>query len=98
MTALLELCRAQPQLMRDMTVRQLALLGLSVSCPGRSCDFYARELAVSKPVVSRACTFLSRLGLLTVRREADDKRRNIIAATEAGALLVGGMTVQEGRA
>lgn len=97
MTAIVDLCRAQPRLMRDMTVRQLALLTLANLHPGNSCEFYAAELDVSKPVVSRACRFLTKLGLLSVRREADDKRRNIIAATEAGAVLVGAIEQREGR-
>ncbi len=97
MTAIVDLCRAQPRLMRDMTVRQLALLTLANLHPGNSCDFYAAELDVSKPVVSRACRFLTKLGLLTVCRDADDKRLNIIAATEAGTLLVGAMAMQSSR-
>lgn len=97
MSMFVDLCRTQPRLMRDMTVRQFALLGLAASEPGQSCEFYATELCVSKPVVSRACRFLTKLGLLTVRRDADDKRLNIIAATEAGTLLVGEMVMQGAR-
>jgi len=88
MTALVALCRTHPRETRDMTVRHLALLGLAVSHPGRSCEFFAAQLAVSKPVVSRACTFLAALGLLTTRRDADDKRFNVISVTAEGAALV----------
>jgi DNA-binding MarR family transcriptional regulator len=90
MGALAAFCRANPRETAEMTVRQLALLGLVAEHPGHSCLFYATELGVSKPVVTRACAQLSLLGLMTVRRAEDDRRQNVIVATDAGAALVAG--------
>lgn len=88
MGALVTLCRAHPRETSEMTVRQLALLGLAVEHPGHSCLFYATQLGVSKPVVTRACAQLSLLGLMTVRRADNDRRQNVIVATDAGAAFV----------
>jgi DNA-binding MarR family transcriptional regulator len=88
MTALVNLCRAHPRATSYMTVRQAALLDLAVTHPGRSCLFYAVELGVQRPIITRACVQLAALGLLQTRRAAGDRRQNVIEATEAGIAFV----------
>ena len=48
----------------------------------------ARQLGVTKPVITRALDTLGKLGLLTRKRDEADRRNVVIQRTVAGALAV----------
>lgn len=74
----------------EFTVRQLALLGLVCDMaafgPGHVRDL-AKELKVSKPVITRAVNSLEKLGLVKRVRIESDKRCCLVSATDAGHAL-----------
>ncbi|WP_421725113.1 MarR family transcriptional regulator [Bauldia sp.] len=73
----------------DLSARQLAvLLTVYLEPPPHTVRGLAGKLGVTKPVITRALDSMGRLGLLTRRRDADDRRNVLIQRTLAGALAV----------
>ena len=72
----------------DMTLRQVALIGVVADGPG---PHHVRDLAatlgVSKPVITRAVASLKERGILTTHRPVEDRRDCIVNLTEAGRAL-----------
>jgi len=87
MTTLLDYVRSgQP----DLTNRQMALLMVVYETPGpHTVRGLARNLNVSKPVVTRALNRLGGLGYLARQRDEDDRRNVFVAKTQAGADFLG---------
>lgn len=83
MNALVDYVRSgQP----DLTNRQMALLLVAYMRPGpHTVRGLARELNVSKPVITRALNRLGALGYLRRQRDQNDKRNIFIAQTSEGA-------------
>ena len=76
----------------DFTVRQLALLmrlaEIPQGQPGPSTNFFANELRVDKPVVTRAVRRLRDEGYAVQVRSPADERKVEISATQAGRAFV----------
>jgi DNA-binding MarR family transcriptional regulator len=87
MTTLLDYVRSgQP----DLTNRQMALLMVVYQTPGpHTVRGLARDLNVSKPVVTRALNRLGALGYLARQRDEHDRRNVFVATTQAGAEFLG---------
>ena len=70
----------------DLTNRQMALLMLVYLSPGpHTVRGLARQLGVSKPVVTRALNTLGTLGYLRRERDQDDRRNVFVVRTNSGA-------------
>ena len=70
----------------DLTNRQMALLMLVYLTPGpHTVRGLARQLGVSKPVVTRALNSLGALGYLRRERDQDDRRNVFVVRTTNGA-------------
>lgn len=70
----------------DLTNRQMALLLIVYLQPGpHTVRGLARDLDVSKPVVTRALNRLGSLGYLRRQRDDSDKRNIYVARTAEGA-------------
>jgi DNA-binding MarR family transcriptional regulator len=70
----------------DLTNRQMALLMLVHNTQGpHTVRGLARDLNVSKPVVTRALNRLGALGYLARQRDDHDRRNVFVATTKAGA-------------
>ncbi len=77
--------RAHP----DLTARQFALLlQVYLAPPPHSVRGLARELAMSKPAVSRALDTLGRLDLLRRKRDQTDRRSVLVQRTVKGAVYL----------
>lgn len=74
----------------DLTNRQMALLMVVYETPGpHTVRGLARDLGVSKPVVTRALNRLGALGYLARQRDEHDRRNVFVAKTQAGANFLG---------
>jgi DNA-binding MarR family transcriptional regulator len=74
---------------QDLTARQMAvLLTVYLEPPPHTVRGLASKLGVTKPVVTRALDTMGRLGLLTRRRDAADRRNVLVHRTLAGSLAV----------
>jgi DNA-binding MarR family transcriptional regulator len=74
---------------QDLTARQMAvLLTVYLEPPPHTVRGLAAKLGVTKPVVTRALDTIGRLGLLTRRRDAADRRNVLVQRTLAGSLAV----------
>lgn len=83
MDALIDYVRSGQE---DLTNRQMALLMVVYQKPGpHTVRGLARDLAVSKPVVTRALNRLGALGYLARQRDEHDRRNVFVAKTQAGA-------------
>ena len=70
----------------DLTNRQMALLMLVYLTPGpHTVRGLAKQLGVSKPVVTRALNTLGGLGYLRRERDQDDRRNIFVVRTKDGA-------------
>ena len=70
----------------DLTNRQMALLMVVYQRSGpHTVRGLARDLNVSKPVVTRALNRLGTLGYLARQRDEHDRRNIFVARTQAGA-------------
>lgn len=70
----------------DLTNRQMALLMLVYLSPGpHTVRGLAKQLGVSKPVVTRALNTLGSLGYLRRERDQDDRRNVFVVRTNSGA-------------
>ena len=73
----------------DLAARQTAiLLTVYLELPPHTVRGLARQLGVTKPVITRALDTLGKLGLLTRKRDEADRRNVVIQRTVAGALAV----------
>jgi DNA-binding MarR family transcriptional regulator len=74
---------------QDLTARQLAvLLTVYLEPPPHTVRGLAGKLGVTKPVITRALDTMGRLGLLSRRRDAKDRRNVLVYRTLEGALAV----------
>jgi DNA-binding MarR family transcriptional regulator len=70
----------------DLTNRQMALLLVACLTPGpHTVRGLARELSVSKPVITRALNRLATLGYLRRERDERDRRNIFVIVTDQGA-------------
>ena len=75
----------------DLTNRQMALLMLVYLTPGpHTVRGLAKQLGVSKPVVTRALNTLGSLGYLRRERDQDDRRNVFVVRTNSGAEFLEG--------
>lgn len=73
----------------DLSVRQICiLLTIYLEAPPHTVRDLAAKLNVSKPVITRALDSMGKLGLVTRRRDDDDKRNVLIQRTVKGALYL----------
>ena len=73
----------------DLSARQTAiLLTVYLELPPHTVRGLAKQLGVTKPVITRALDTLGKLGLLTRKRDETDRRNVVIQRTVAGALAV----------
>lgn len=82
---------------QDLTIRQMAILGTVCDHGGQKVKNLARDLIISKPVVTRAATMLSGIGLVERIRSESDRRDVMICATPKGhkfRAMVADMAVQ----
>ena len=74
---------------QDLTARQMAvLLTVYLEPPPHTVRGLAGKLGVTKPVVTRALDTMSRLGLLSRRRDNADRRNVLVHRTLEGSLAV----------
>ncbi len=73
----------------DLSARQTAiLLTVYLELPPHTVRGLAKQLGVTKPVITHALDTLGKLGLLTRKRDEEDRRNVVIQRTVAGALAV----------
>jgi DNA-binding MarR family transcriptional regulator len=73
----------------DLSVRQICiLLTIYLEAPPHTVRDLAAKLNVSKPVITRALDSMGKLGLVTRRRDDEDKRNVLIQRTVKGALYL----------
>ncbi|MGX5736247.1 MarR family transcriptional regulator [Bosea thiooxidans] len=73
----------------DLSARQTAiLLTVYLELPPHTVRGLAKQLGVTKPVITRALDTLGKLGLLARKRDEADRRNVVIQRTVAGALAV----------
>lgn len=73
----------------DLSARQTAiLLTVYLELPPHTVRGLAKQLGVTKPVITRALDTLGKIGLLTRKRDEADRRNVVIQRTVAGALAV----------
>lgn len=74
---------------QDLTARQMAvLLTVYLEPPPHTVRGLAARLGVTKPVITRALDTMGRLGLVSRRRDAADRRNVLVHRTLDGALAV----------
>jgi DNA-binding MarR family transcriptional regulator len=74
---------------QDLTQRQMTvLLTVYLEPPPHTVRGLAAQLGVTKPVVTRALDTMGRMGLVTRRRDAADRRNVLVHRTLAGSLAV----------
>lgn len=74
---------------KDLTQRQIAiLLIVYLETPPHTVRGLASHLSVTKPVITRALDTMGRMGLVSRRRDENDKRNVIISRTVEGALYL----------
>jgi DNA-binding MarR family transcriptional regulator len=73
----------------DLSQRQMAvLLTVYLEPPPHTVRALAGKLGVTKPAITRALDTMGRLGLLTRRRDEEDRRNVLVQRTLKGALAV----------
>ena len=83
------LCESIAREGAGLTIRQMAiLLTVYLSPPPHTVRGLARELKVTKPVVTRALDTLGRLGYLKRKRDEADRRNVLIQRTVKGAVYL----------
>ena len=74
---------------KDLTQRQMAiLLIVYLETPPHTVRGLAAHLDVTKPVITRALDTMGRMGLVSRRRDENDKRNVVISRTVEGALYL----------
>jgi DNA-binding MarR family transcriptional regulator len=73
----------------DLSVRQVCiLLTIYLEAPPHTVRDLASKLNVSKPVITRALDSMGKLGLVSRRRDDEDKRNVLVQRTVKGALYL----------
>jgi DNA-binding MarR family transcriptional regulator len=73
----------------DLSVRQICiLLTIYLEAPPHTVRDLAAKLNVSKPVITRALDSMGKLGLVSRRRDEEDKRNVLVQRTVKGALYL----------
>jgi DNA-binding MarR family transcriptional regulator len=73
----------------DLSVRQMCiLLTIYLEAPPHTVRDLAKKLRVSKPVITRALDSMGKLGLVSRRRDDEDKRNVLVQRTVKGALYL----------
>ena len=73
----------------DLSVRQICiLLTIYLEAPPHTVRDLAGKLDVSKPVITRALDSMGKLGLVSRRRDEEDKRNVLVQRTVKGALYL----------
>jgi DNA-binding MarR family transcriptional regulator len=73
----------------DLSARQLSiLLTIYLEPPPHTVRGLAAKLKVTKPVITRALDTMGKLGLVSRRRDENDRRNVVIQRTPEGALAV----------
>jgi DNA-binding MarR family transcriptional regulator len=73
----------------DLSVRQICiLLTIYLEAPPHTVRDLAAKLNVSKPVITRALDSMGKLGLVSRRRDEEDKRNEFIQRTVKGSLYL----------
>ena len=73
----------------DLSYRQITiLLTIYLEQPPHTVRGLAKQLNVTKPVITRALDTMGKRGLVSRIRDEDDKRNVVIQRTVAGALYV----------
>jgi DNA-binding MarR family transcriptional regulator len=73
----------------DLSVRQVSiLLTIYLEAPPHTVRDLAKKLGVSKPVITRALDSMGKLGLVSRRRDEEDKRNVLVQRTVKGALYL----------
>jgi DNA-binding MarR family transcriptional regulator len=73
----------------DLSVRQMCiLLTIYLEAPPHTVRDLARKLSVSKPVITRALDTMGKLGLVSRRRDEEDRRNVLVQRTVQGALYL----------
>lgn len=73
----------------DLTSRQIAImLSVYLDPPPHTVRALAEKLAVTKPVITRALDSMGKDGLISRRRDQNDRRNVLIQRTVKGALFL----------
>jgi DNA-binding MarR family transcriptional regulator len=73
----------------DLSIRQMCiLLTIYLEAPPHTVRDLASKLKVSKPVITRALDSMGKLGLVSRRRDEEDKRNVLVQRTVKGALYL----------
>lgn len=73
----------------DLSVRQVCILmTIYLEAPPHTVRDLARKLNVSKPVITRALDSMGKLGLVSRRRDDEDRRNVLVQRTVKGALYL----------
>jgi DNA-binding MarR family transcriptional regulator len=73
----------------DLSVRQFSiLLTIYLEAPPHTVRDLAAKLNVSKPVITRALDTMGKLGLVSRRRDEEDRRNVLVQRTVKGALYL----------
>jgi DNA-binding MarR family transcriptional regulator len=73
----------------DLSVRQMTiLLSIYLEPPPHTVRGLAAKLHVSKPVITRALDAMGKLGLVSRRRDDEDRRNVLIQRTVGGSLYL----------
>jgi DNA-binding MarR family transcriptional regulator len=73
----------------DLSVRQICiLLTIYLEAPPHTVRDLASKLHVSKPVITRALDSMGKLGIVSRRRDDEDKRNVLVQRTVKGALYL----------
>lgn len=78
-----------PEDMADLSMRQLSiLLTVYLETPPHTVRGLSAKLNVTKPVITRALDSMGKAGLLSRRRDENDRRNVIVQRTVKGALYL----------
>jgi DNA-binding MarR family transcriptional regulator len=73
----------------DLAVRQMSiLLTIYLEAPPHTVRGLAAKLKVTKPVITRALDSMGKLGLVSRRRDGEDRRNVLVQRTVKGVLYL----------
>jgi DNA-binding MarR family transcriptional regulator len=73
----------------DLSLRQMTILmTIYMEAPPHTVRGLAAKLHVSKPVITRALDSMGKLGLVSRRRDTEDKRNVLVQRTVKGVLFL----------
>jgi DNA-binding MarR family transcriptional regulator len=73
---------------REMTVREVAMLGIIAANPGHSVKEVAATLGIGKPIVTRGTQKMEQHGLLSRGADTTDGRKRVLVVSDAGKELL----------